>query len=84
MDGIDASLIPGAFLLGSHGILGLPRLAVPGRFMAALDNLFRQFGMPFNSLADHVGRHLNACSILKIEQAGNPFLKAILVPLLNG
>jgi len=52
--------------------------------MAALDNLFRQFGMPFNSLADHVGRHLNACSIPKIEQAGNPFLKAIVVPLLNG
>ena len=43
--------------------------------MAAIDNLFRQFGMPFNSLADHVRRHLNACSIPKIKQPGNTSLK---------
>ena len=34
LDGIDAGLIPGTFLLGSHGILRLPCLAVSGRFMA--------------------------------------------------
>ncbi len=84
LDGIDAGLIPGTFLLGSHGILRLPRLAVPGRFVAAIDNLFGQFGMSFNGLADHVRRHLNAYSVPKIEQAGNALLKAILVPLLNG
>ena len=84
LDGIDAGLIPGTFLLGSHGILRLPCLAVSGRFMAAIDNLFRQFGMPFNSLANQLRRHLNACSIPKIKQAGNAFLKAIFVPLLNG
>jgi len=84
LDGIDAGLIPGTFLLGSHGILRLPRLAVSGRFMAAIDNLFRQFGMSFNRLADHMRRYLDAYSIPKIEQAGNAFLKAVLVPLLNG
>jgi hypothetical protein len=26
----------------------------PDAFMAAIDNLFRQFGMPFDSLTDHM------------------------------
>ena len=50
LDGIDAGLIPGAFLLESHGILRLPRLAVPRRFMAAINDLLRQFRMFFDRL----------------------------------
>jgi hypothetical protein len=37
LDGIDAGLISRPFLLGSHGILRLPGLAVSRRLMAAID-----------------------------------------------
>jgi hypothetical protein len=84
LDGIDAGLIPGAFLLGSHGVLRLPSLAMPRRFMAAANNLFRQLRVSFDSLTDHVRCHLNACAVPQVEQAWNAFLETILVPFLDG
>jgi hypothetical protein len=59
-------------------------LAVPGRFMAAINDLLCQLRMFFDRLPDHVRRHLNANPIPHIEHARNTFLKTILVPLLNG
>jgi hypothetical protein len=53
-DDVAAGVIAGVLLLGSHGILGLPSLAVPGSFMTALRNLFRQFSVSFDLLTDHM------------------------------
>ena len=84
LDGIDAGLIPAPFLLGSHGVLRLPGLAMPCRFMAAVNNLFRLLRVSFDRLTDHVRCHLNTYPIPHIEHARDAFFKTIFVPLLHG
>src|SRR5258708_19161103 len=50
-------------LFGGPGILRLPGLAVTRGFVAALDNLFRERWVLFDSGAHHVGRHLYPAAV---------------------
>src|SRR5260370_885812 len=71
-------------LFRGHGILRRPGLSVTRGFVAALDNLFRERWVLFDSGAHHVGSHL----YLAAGDYGQPpragFLETVLVPFGSG
>lgn len=42
------------FVLPTHGLLQAPALSVTGRYMAAINNIFLQCGLPLRNFADSV------------------------------